>query len=84
MNVRTDTPFQASLEQTVHGAVGRLIERATTEPVGAGRTPWLRWLLAIAAVFLAWKVWRGFKSMFWTLFGLGMAAYWTGMWDRLF
>ena len=40
----------------------------------------LRWLLAIGAIFLAWKALRGLKSIFWTLFGLGMAVFWTGLW----
>ena len=34
----------------------------------------------LKAIFLAWKALRGLKSIFWTLFGLGMAVFWTGLW----
>lgn len=48
---------------------------------------WHDTLLRIAVVggvtFLAWKLLRGLKSVLWTIFGLGMALYWTGGW-RLF
>lgn len=48
---------------------------------------WHDTLLRIAVVggvtFLVWKLLRGLKSVLWTIFGLGMALYWTGGW-RLF
>lgn len=84
MNTRTDTPFQTTLETAVQGAVGQLVARATAPADGAGRSTGWRWALAIVAVFVAWKTWRGFKSLFWTVFGLAMAVYWTGLWHRLF
>ena len=40
----------------------------------------LRVALVAGAVFLAWKAARGVRDLGWSLFGLGMAAYWTGFW----
>lgn len=85
MNTRTDTRFAGSpLRTTLQNSIGELVERAVAAPAGAQRSRWLRWLLAAAAIFVAWRMWRGAKSLFWTAFGLGMAFYWTGMWHRLF
>lgn len=36
--------------------------------------------LVAAAAFLAWKLARGARDLAWSAFGLGMAAYWTGVW----
>ena len=33
---------------------------------------------------LLWRAWRGLCAVFWTAFGLGMAAYWTGGLHGLF
>lgn len=85
MNTRTAAP--SPIETALHAAVGQLVERATAAPVSAAegsRTPWLRWLVALAAVFLAWKAWRGLRSLLWTVFGLGMALFWSGAWHRIF
>ena len=38
----------------------------------------LRAALAGGIAFLLWGTWRGLCAVFWTAFGLGMAAYWTG------
>ncbi len=84
MNTRTDTPLHGPLQSAMHDALGRLVARAGAEAADAPRAQWLRWVLAILAVFVAWKAWRGLKSAFWTLFGLGMAFYWTGLWHRIF
>ncbi len=85
MNTRTDTRFERSQFQTsLQNSVGQLVERAAAAPAGAERSQLLRWLLAAATVFIAWRMWRGVKSLFWTVFGLGMALYWTGLWHRLF
>lgn len=90
MNTRTETRFERSAFQTtLQNGVGQLLERAVAAPAvaapaGAERSRWLRWLLAAAAVFVAWRMWRGFKSLFWTAFGLGMAFWWAGLWHRLF
>lgn len=42
-----------------------------------------RLALIAAGAWLAWKVLRGIKGLFWTAFGLGMALYWSGAWMRL-
>lgn len=36
------------------------------------------------ATFLAWKLLRGLKGVFWTAFGLGMAWFWMGGHRMLF
>jgi hypothetical protein len=78
MRIATQTRPSPSFQR----AVERLAERATSATSATERSQWLRWLLAAGAVFLIWKVWRGFKSLFWTVFGLGMALYWSGAWHR--
>lgn len=70
------SPFDTALQ----GVAGQLVERVAALPGNAGRPQLLRWLLAIGAIFLAWRMWRGLKSLFWVAFGLGMALYWTGFW----
>ncbi len=85
MNIRPAAP--SPIETALHAVVGQLVERATAAPVSAAegsRTPWLRWLVALAALFLAWKACRGLRSLFWTVFGLGMALFWSGAWYRIF
>ncbi len=67
----TPSPFQTTVE--------RLAERATSAASATERAQWLRWLLVAGAAFLVWKAWRGFKSVFWTVFGLGMAFWWSGV-----
>src|SRR5690606_22642763 len=62
----------------------RLVERVAVLPGNAGRPQLLRWLLAIGAIFVAWRVWRGLKRVFRVAFGLGMALYWTGFWRVVF
>lgn len=65
-------------------------EEAASRTDGGAAPPQRDWhdtLLRIAVVggvtFIAWKLLRGLKSVLWTIFGLGMALYWTGGW-RLF
>src|SRR5690606_38389179 len=79
MHTRTRNSF----ETTLQGVAGQLVERAAALPGDDGRGQLLRWLLAIGALFLAWLMWRGLKSMAWVAFGLGMAMYWTGAWRVL-
>ena len=81
MNAQTQT--RTVFENTLHTVAGQLVERATTVSTEGKAPQVVRWLLAIGAIFLAWKALRGLKSIFWTLFGLGMMVYWTGMW-RMF
>lgn len=78
--MRTTHSIPSSFQTTVE----RLAERASSAANATERSQWLRWLLAAGAVFLLWKAWRGFKSLFWTVFGLGMALYWSGGWRGWF
>ena len=64
--------------ETLQAKVGELVELAATAAPGAERSRLLRWLLVAAAVFVLWRVGRGAKKLFWALFGIGMALYWTG------
>jgi hypothetical protein len=90
MNAQTQTRTvfeNPTLGSVLHTVAGQLVDRATMVSTEGKGPQVLRWLLAIGALsmaaFLAWKVLRGLKSIAWTLFGLGMMAYWTGMW-RMF
>lgn len=74
MQTRTQSPFETSL----HSAAGQLVERVASLPAEAGRPQLLRWLLAIAALFVAWRVWRGIKPFLWAMFGIGVAIWFTG------
>lgn len=78
MNAQTHT--RTVFESTLHTVAGQLVERAATVSSEGRGSQVLRWLLAIGAIFLAWKALRSLKSIFWTLFGLGMAVFWTGLW----
>src|SRR3546814_12494405 len=57
---RSRSPF----ETTLQGVAGQLVERVAALPGNAGRPQLLRWLLAIGALFVAWRLWRGLKSLF--------------------
>ena len=35
-------------------------------------------LLLAVAVFVLWRIGRGAKKLFWSLFGIGMALWWSG------
>lgn len=37
-----------------------------------------RQLLLLVAAFFAWRGLRGIKGLFWTVFGLANAVFWTG------
>ncbi len=80
MNTASETLSASPLQS----AVERLAERATKAASAAERSSLLRWLLAACALLLVWKVWRGFKSLFWTAFGLSMAIFWSGAWRGWF
>src|SRR3546814_12294874 len=54
---RSRSPF----ETTLQGVAGQLVERVAALPGNAGRTQLLRWLLAIGAIFVAWRMWRGLE-----------------------
>jgi len=85
---RTPEPIMRTASPTIpstlfQSAITRLVERASATPAGE-RSHLLGWLLAAGALFLVWRAWRGFKSLFWTVFGLGMALYWSGTWHAWF
>lgn len=71
MQTRTRSPFETSL----HSVAGQLVERAAALPADAGRPQLLRWLLALGALFVAWRVWRGIKPFLWAAFGVGVMMY---------
>ncbi len=79
MSTTQSSPF-SSFQATVE----RLADRAASAATTTERSQWLRWLLAAGAVFLVWKAWRGFKSLFWIFFGLGMAVFWSAVWRPWF
>ena len=74
MNTQTRTPFETSL----HSVAGQLVERAAALPADAGRPQVLRWLLAIGALFVAWRMWRALKPFLWALFGLFAVRWFFG------
>lgn len=74
MNSQTRSPFETSL----HAAASQLVERASALPAEAGRPQILRWLLAIGAVFVAWRLWRGLKPFLWALFGFWAMRHFLG------
>lgn len=71
---RTGSPFETSL----HDMAGQLARRVGALPEDAGRPQLLRWLLAIGALFVAWRVLRGLKPFLWAAFGIGMMIYFGG------
>ena len=75
---------QSNPSSSFQATVERLADRAASAATTAEPSQWLRWLLAAGGVFLVWKAWHGFKSLFWTFFGLGMAVFWSGVWRAWF
>ena len=74
MNTQARSPFETSL----HTAASQLVERAAALPAEAGRAQVLRWLLAIGALFVAWRMWRGVKPFLWALFGFAAMRWFLG------
>ena len=74
MNTQARSPFETSL----HTAASQLVERAAALPAEAGRPQVLRWLLAIGALFVAWRMWRALKPFLWALFGLFAVRWFFG------
>lgn len=46
----------------------------------AGGRDLSRAVLAAGAIFLLWRAARGATALAWSVFGLAVAAYWTGFW----
>ena len=74
MHTQTRSQFETSL----HTAARQLVERAAALPAEAGRAQVLRWLLAIGALFVAWRMWRALKPFLWALFGLSAVRWFLG------
>lgn len=74
----SQTRTHAAFTDTLQARVGELVGRAAAAAPGAERSRLLRWLLVALAVFVLWRVGRGAKKLFWTLFGIAMALYWSG------
>ena len=76
--MQTQTKSNALFGDNLQATVGQLVERVAVAAPGAERSRWVRWLLVAVAVFVLWRMGRGFKKLFWALFGIGMALYWSG------
>lgn len=75
---RMTDPLFSALAAPLQAKVGELMERAVAAAPGAERSRLLRWLLVAVALFLLWRVGRGMRKLFWSLFGIGMALWWSG------
>lgn len=82
MNATTES--QAPIEHSLQAAFARLIERAIAKLEGTTPGQVLRWLPVLVAVSLGWRLVRSFRTIFWSLFGLGMALWWTSPWHIAF
>ena len=80
----SQTRSHAAFADTLQARVGELIDRAATTAPGAERSRLLRWLLVAVAVFVLWRIGRGAKKLFWTMFGIAMALWWSGGFQLLF
>ena len=67
-----------AFHDTLQAGVGQLVERVVAAEPGAERSRLLRWLLLAVAVFVLWRIGRGAKKLVWSLFGIGMALWWSG------
>lgn len=76
MNTQTQsrTPFADQLQ----AKVGELMDRVTSEAPSVERSRLMRWLLVAVAVFVLWRMGRSVKKLLWSLFGIGMALWWSG------
>ena len=78
MQAQAKTRF--AFNETLQATVGQLVERAAAAPAGVERSRLVRWLVLAGVLFLAWRFVKGLKGLFWTIFGLGMAFWWSGGW----
>lgn len=83
MNTDTRTPWRDTLETTAGQLVERVSERAFAAASGAEPSRLWRWVLAAIGLFFAWKMLHGLKKVFWAIFGIGMALFWSNAW-RIF
>lgn len=78
------TAHSTTTSSSFQSAIERFVERMSSATSASERSHLLHWLLAAGAMLLVWRAWRGFTSLFWTVFGLDMAFYWSGAWHRWF
>lgn len=76
--MQTQTQSRTVFVDQLQAKVGDLVERAATAAPGPERSRLVRWLLVAGAVFVLWRVGRSARKLLWTLFGIGMALYWSG------
>ncbi|WP_028838873.1 hypothetical protein [Thermomonas fusca] len=76
--MQTQTRSRTAFADQLQASVGELVERAASAAPGPERSRLLRWLLVGGAVFLLWRVERSARKLLWTMFGIGMALYWSG------
>lgn len=76
--MQTQTQSRTVFADQLQAKVGDLVERAATAAPGPERSRLVRWLLVAGAVFVLWRVGRSARKLLWTLFGIGMALYWSG------
>lgn len=74
----TQTKPHAAFNDSLQASLGQLVERATAAAPGAERSRLVRWLLVALAVFALWRFGRGLKKLFWAMFGIAMAFWWSG------
>ena len=76
----TQTQDRSRLHDTLRDGVARVIDQVARIPADTSQPRLLRWLLVAGLLFLAWRFAKGLKTLFWTVFGLAMAFWWTGGW----
>ena len=69
--------FQTAFVDRLQSTAGALLDRASKAEGGERSRVW-QWLLAAAALFLVWRMGRSMKKLFWTLFWIGAATWWSG------
>ena len=79
----TQTQDRSRLQETLRDGAARVIDQVARIPADTSQPRLLRWLLVAGLLFLAWRFAKGLKTLFWTVFGLAMAFWWTGGWCGL-
>ena len=74
----TRTKPHAAFNDSLQAGLGQLVERVAGAAPGAERSRLLRWLLLAVALFALWRFARGLKKLFWAMFGIAMAFWWSG------
>lgn len=74
----TQTKPHAVFNESLQASLGQLVERVAVAAPGAERSRLFRWLLVAVAIFALWRFGRGLKKLFWAMFGIAMAFWWSG------